>query len=756
MHVGIPKIILFGMKPSKNPPSDRARICVNVALPIPVNKLFTYEVPDDLVEILSPGGRVEVPFGKRILSGIAVEFTTSNDVPGMKRIRAVADTCLTGEMMRLTEWIASYYGCSFGEAAQSVLPPGMRQAGSVRRMRHQVTLSSTAPFSELEQKLSRAPKQLALLRALRNAAGSAGVSSIIQEWGYSLAVIRGLEEKGIVTIASETGRSPLEALEKEVLALTGEQQAALAEMGRSVREAAFKVFLLYGVTGSGKTEIYLRLARQVLAAGEGCIVLVPEISLLPQAIARYRKVFGDELAVIHSRLTGAERHAIWRRIERGEARIALGPRSALFSPVKRLRLIIVDEEQDESYKQDEKPRYNARNVALMRGKYEHLTVVLGSATPSAESYHLAHQKKYTTCSLTRRVGGTPLPEIQIVDMRAEEMESGIFSRALLEKLDECISRGHQSILFLNKRGHARFLQCRTCGWVPRCANCDISLTYHRVGAALRCHFCGHSRQAVTHCPECSSPNLLFSGFGTQRIELDLKGLFPGLRVLRMDADTTKGKEGHRTVLEQFSTGRYHVLLGTQMVTKGHHFPGVHLVGVLSAEEELNFPDFRSAERTFHQLVQVAGRAGRDAKRGEVMVQTFIPDHNVFSYLRANDYDGFMKEELTVRKRLNYPPFTRLVSALCSAKDAGAVNAVMGEWTKHLRKEFLTSGVVLLGPAPPLIPRLKGRFREQILLKGALTARQKERALELFEAVSSEIKGGRSVDLKWDVDPRSFY
>lgn len=744
------------MNPVSPHQPDKARTHVRVALPIPVHKLFTYEIPADLAATIRPGSRVEVPFGRRIMSGIAVEFTGPGAVSGIKPVRRIADTWLTPELMRLTAWIASYYGCSFGEAAQSVLPPALRRSRTVRRSRYRVTLRGDMSDTTLERTLARAPKQLALARALRNAAGNAPVESIVKEWGYSSAVIRGLEDKGVVTVAPGEERSPLAALEKEVLELTAEQQSALSAMVRSVGSRSFDAFLLHGVTGSGKTEIYLRLAGRVLADGGGCIVLVPEISLLPQAIARYRKVFGDELAVLHSRLTGAERYAIWERIERGDARIVLGPRSALFSPVKQLRLVIVDEEQDESYKQDEKPRYNARNVALMRGKFENLTVVLGSATPSAESFHLASERKYTLCNLTHRVGGTPMPGIKIIDMREEEMEGGILSRTLLEKLDASIHGGYQSILFLNKRGHARYVQCRACGWVPQCPECDISLTYHRVGAALRCHFCGYTMRAVTHCPECASPNLLFSGFGTQRIELDLKGLFPGVRILRMDADTTRGKTGHQNVLERFSTGRYQVLLGTQMVTKGHHFPGVHMVGVLSAEEELNFPDFRSAERSFHQLIQVSGRAGRDSKRGEVLVQTYIPDHSVFAHLLSHDYTGFMKEELAVRKKLCYPPYTRLAAALCSAKEAPLANAVMSEWTRRLRRESPTRGLIILGPTPPLLPRLRGRYREQVLIKGDLTARAKQRALELFELVVSEIRGGSSVDIKWDVDPHSFY
>ncbi|MBI4719717.1 MAG: primosomal protein N' [Chitinivibrionia bacterium] len=676
----------------ESPASSRTRVFAKVALPIPADKLFTYEVPFELAGQISPGSRVEVPLGKRIMSGIAVELSSEAEAFETKSVLSVSGTYLPPELMRLTEWVASYYGCTFGEAAQSVLPPSFRRSASRRP--------------------ARGAKQ-----------------------GYD---------------------SPLDALERDVLELTGAQRTALTSIEKGILSGAFNAFLLHGVTGSGKTEVYIRAARLALSRGGGCIVLVPEISLLPQAIARYRKHFQDELAVIHSRLTGAERRAIWESISDGTRRIVLGPRSALFSPVRDLRLVIVDEEQDDSYKQEEKPRYNARSVALMRGTFERLTVVLGSATPSAETYRHAGTGTYARLLLSKRIRDIPLPSVEIIDMRREDPETGIFSRLLLERLEACMRRGSQSLLFLNKRGHARFVQCRKCGWVPQCANCDITLTYHRVGAAMRCHYCGFAQPAVKQCPECGSPNISFSGFGTQRIELDLKGLFPGVRILRMDADTTRGKEGHRKILEQFGAGRHQVLLGTQMVTKGHHFPGVHLVGVLSAEEELNFPDFRSAERTFQQLVQVSGRAGREEQRGEVLVQTFIPEHTVFSHLKTHDYDGFMAEELAVRRKLNYPPFSRLVSALCAGGDRGVVSAVAAEWSKELRRLFREKQVDVLGPAPPLVARLKGRFREHILLKGSLSLREKTDALGGFARVAGEIKGGRAVELKWDVDPQSFY
>ena len=441
------------------------------------------------------------------------------------------------------------------------------------------------------------------------------------------------------------------------------------------------------------------------------------------------------MAIIHSRLTGLI--ALTSGSGSSAASIAWWwPRSAVFSPVKDLRLIIVDEEQDESYKQDDKPRYHARSVALVRGRAENLTVLLGSATPSAETLRHAAEKKYALATLPGRVGGGALPEIEIVDMREENSRGQIFSPRLLERIEETLAGNHQAILFLNKRGHARYVQCNACGDVVMCRNCDVSLTFHRVGDRLKCHLCGYERVAPQSCEKCRSRQLHFTGVGTQRVELELKALFPDTGVLRMDADTTAGKEGHRRILEEFSTGQYPILLGTQMVTKGHHFPNVTLVGVVSAEEGLNFPDFRSAERTFQQLTQVSGRSGRAGAAGAVVIQAYSPDHAVFRHLVAHDYDGFMREELETRKTLNYPPFSRLVLACCSAADAGVLNSFMESWAAAARSLLAQRNVAVLGPAPPLVPRVKNRYREQILLKGAITQGDKDAMLGAFRELIS--------------------
>ena len=757
-----------------------------VALPIPLDKTFTYQVPEGMASGVFVGRRVVVPFGGRLLNGVVVAVATTCPLPAssLKPIERLTETFLPAALLQISDWMASYYGCSRGEAMRSVLPPSLRKPRARRRYQGMISVAdpqllgggltiASPAFDRVRGELGRARGQLALMEALVTAGGRASMETATGEWGASRAVVEGLVGKGFVTIGPVERKSSLDGIDSAVETLTEAQRLALGEIQTAIGSRVFKPLLLYGVTGSGKTEVYLRAARYALDQGGGCIVLVPEIGLLPQATARYRRTFGADLAVVHSRLTGAERYQIWEDARRGACRVVIGPRSAVFNPVKNLRLIVVDEEHDDSYKQDDKPRYHARSVALMRGKLEGVAVVLGSATPSAESLRQVERKAYGFSSLPTRVSDKPLPRIEIVDMRAETERAtddrrgasaarpstpwrgSFFSETLAEALEENIGSGRQSIIFLNKRGHARFVQCAACGWVAACKNCDISLTYHRVGNRLKCHFCGYSRAGIARCDVCKSPRLVFSGVGTQRVELDLRTMFPGAAVLRMDADTTGGKEGHRRILEEFGTGRFPILLGTQMVVKGHHFPGVSLVGVLYAEEGLNFPDFRSAERTFQQLTQVAGRSGRGSEPGRVIVQTYMPDHYVFRFLEAHDYDGFMREETEFRRRLRYPPFARLVLAACSSGDEEKLRVFMEEWAATVRRRLTGGGIDVLGPTPPLVARVRNRYREQLLFKGELRQGDKDGILGAYQAIIERRKLSRTIELRWDVDPESF-
>lgn len=735
--------------------SKRVPAYAKVALPLPMATLFTYEIPDDLAPEIFVGRRVEVPFGRRTMSGFVVGLSGERDVERTKPIKAVAETYLAPPLLELSRWLSSYYGCSLGEAAQAVLPSSLRRSTRKGKLEGTVSLKldSCGGIEAVRDQLKGARRQLSLVEHLVDAGGGADARTITTEWGFTAVHINALVDKELAERGPANRVSPLESIDVPVSSLTPDQSRALDTISASISTERFSPVLLHGVAGSGKTEVYLRAAELVLSKGSGCIILVPEISLLPQAIARYKRAFGQRMAVIHSRLTGAERFEIWERVERGDCSVVLGPRSAVFSPIKNLGLIIVDEEQDDSYKQEDKPRYHARNVALMRGKLEGLTVVLGSATPSAESLRQALDGRYAYLPLPTRIGGSPLPPIRFVDLRTEPVESAFCSAYLLDRLETNARKGRQSILFLNRRGHARFIQCNACGWVAKCKNCDIALIYHRVANRLRCHYCGFSRVPVVRCDQCGSSKLFFAGAGTQRIELDLASLLPGVGVLRMDADTTRGKEGHRRVLEQFSTGKYGVLLGTQMVAKGHHFPRVNLVGVLYAEESLNYPDFRSAERTFHQLVQVAGRAGRSGGESEVVVQTFTPDHYVFKHLADYDYNGFMKEELLLRRQLRYPPFSRLVLVTFSGPDRDVLHRAAEAWASEVRRRF-GAAVDVLGPASPLVERVKNRYREHVLVKGTLPSAVKIGLLETCRKTTDRVRGG-SIDLRWDVDPESF-
>ena len=745
------------MQANSSQPASNPAAFVKVALPIPVDTLFTYEVPEALAGQVFVGSRVEVPLGKRILSGVVLEILDRRDISKTRPIRSVAASFLSPSLLSLSGWIAAYYGCSRGEAAQAFSPPRGTRAKHKPALKGNVQLTDRGRSTETGDKdLSRAQRQAALFQAIRTAGGDIPLEIVTSEWGYSRQILTQLVDRGLVTVQPGTNLSSLDSMDGEVTRLNPLQDKSLSAVIKAIDAGQFSPFLLYGVTGSGKTEVYLRAAKHTLDGGGGCIVLVPEIGLLPQATVRYRRLFGSDIAIIHSRLTSLERLRIWEQIEQGQFRLILGPRSAVFSPVKNLKLIIVDEEQDDSYKQDDKPRYHARNVALMRAKHNDITVLLGSATPSAETLHHAATNRYGYLELPERVGGSEMPDIRLVDMRDESENAGIISPTLLDRLESTIKSGSQSIIFLNKRGHARFIQCRTCGWVAECKNCDISLTYHRIGRRLRCHFCGLNKAAPTRCEKCGGHKITFSGVGTQQVELELEGLFPGVGILRMDADTTSGKEGHQRILERFSTGKYPILIGTQMVTKGHHFPGVNLVGVLHAEEGLNFPDFRSAEKTFQVLTQVSGRAGRAGRRGEVIIQTYMPDHYVFEYLKSNDYRGFINEELAIRKRLKYPPFSRLILATGVSRLQPALARVMARWVDGIKPVLDSRKAVLLGPCPPLVPKVNNRFREQVLIKGALPERDKKDLLAVFDRIAGSVQGGRSVELKWDVDPESFF
>ena len=532
--------------------------------------------------------------------------------------------------------------------------------------------------------------------------------------------------------------------------LTRHQETAVARAEFHLREGSFGALLLHGVTGSGKTEVYLSVIEKALAQGKGAVFLLPEIALTPQMLARITARFGDQVAAIHSGLSAGQRCRVHEGAARGEIKVVVGPRSALFAPVRDLGVIVVDEEHETSYKQDEKPRYHARHAALVRGRENKAVVILGSATPDLESVTNARRGRYELLELPERLGGE-LPVVEVVDMRGSPALEG-FSPVLAEAMRETLARGRQIILYYNRRGFARVLQCRDCGEVVECPNCDIGLTYHLRPRRLLCHYCDYTAGIPDTCPACGSREFLPQGGGTEKVELNLQAHFPDARILRLDRDTTRRRGSHRSILAAFARREADILVGTQMVAKGHHFPGVGLVGVLAADDGLGMPDFRAAERSFQLLTQVAGRSGR-TEIGRVIFQTYRPEDPVITAASRHDYGAFLKAELPVRKALGYPPQRRLLRLGISGRRLGTVEEAAGRLAEVLRRNLADTPVTVLGPAPAVFPRLNDRFRFQILVKGTLDRATKR---WLVQVLASLKEGYRGVDVVHDVDPVSVY
>ncbi|MBS4172464.1 primosomal protein N' [Bacillus sp. FJAT-49736] len=547
------------------------------------------------------------------------------------------------------------------------------------------------------------------------------INEISNNTGASLSTVRPLVQKGyLLEKQQEVYRDPYQdrIFERtEPLRLTEEQNQVIGPIIRSIDEVRHETFLLYGVTGSGKTEVYLQSIQKVLGNGKEAIVLVPEISLTPQMVRRFKGRFGDDVAVLHSGLSVGEHYDEWRKIQRKEVKVVVGARSAIFAPFENLGIIIIDEEHETSYKQEENPRYHAKDVAIFRGNYHSCPVILGSATPSLESFARAQKGVYTLLSMKKRMNNKDLPKVSIVDMR-EELRSGnrsIFSRELFSKLQDRLEKKQQSVLFLNRRGYSSFVMCRDCGFVIQCPHCDISLTYHSHSNQMKCHYCGHEATVPNTCPECNSEHIRYFGTGTQKVEEEIGKLIPEARVVRMDVDTTSRKGSHERLLQQFQEGKADILLGTQMIAKGLDFPNITLVGVLSADTMLHLPDFRSSEKTFQLLTQVSGRAGRHELEGEVVIQTYTPEHYSIELAGKQDYNRFYKQEMIMRKVGSYPPFYYLALITVSHEELLKVVSVTEKIAKFIRTKISEESIIL-GPVTSPIPRINNRYRYQCLIK----------------------------------------
>ncbi|MFG1733641.1 Primosomal protein N' [Paenibacillus sp. GM2FR] len=598
---------------------------------------------------------------------------------------------------------------------------------------------------------------------------------LLQTLGVTAGTIKALADKGLITLEDiEVFRDPYRGRHftpSTPLALTPEQQAVYRSIVHKLDERKHGVFLLHGVTGSGKTEIYLQTIQRCLEQERQAIVLVPEISLTPQMVERFKARFGDRVAVMHSRLSDGERYDEWRKIREGRASVVVGARSAVFAPFDRLGLIIMDEEHEGSYKQEETPKYHARDVAIHRARLTGAAVILGSATPSLESYHAARSQAQDDFAphlleMPSRALGNKLPEVQVVDMREELREGNrsMFSRSLHAAISTRLERGEQTVLLLNRRGYSTFVMCRSCGYVAGCPECDISLTYHQKSNNLRCHYCGYAAQAPEVCPDCGSEHIRYFGTGTQRVEEELAKLFPGIRVIRMDVDTTTEKGSHEKLLKQFRDKKGDVLLGTQMVAKGLDFPDVTLVGVITADSALNLPDFRAAEKTFQLLTQVAGRAGRHQLPGEVVIQSYTPEHYSIIHASSHDYLSFVKDELKHRKALHYPPYCRLILVTLSHEQLPLLVRMAENFAATIKSEsdrrgwfgsldrFDASALDILGPVASPIPRLKNRYRFQCMIKWRGTMD----AVSLVRSVAEKLQDSArdsKLQISIDVDPQ---
>ncbi|MFC1543815.1 primosomal protein N' [Gemmatimonadota bacterium] len=790
-----------------------------VALPLPLRTTFTYEVPEGLAAEVAVGSSVLVPFGRRSMTGWVVELPGERPAEEV-HLKALHDVVEPGplfnhHLLELSRWMAEYYLCGWGEVLRAALPEGLRV-----QTRLEARIEEAGRDASADDRLPGTEQ--ALLSALRKSRGGDVVAL-----GRSVGVrsphsaLRRLQARGLVSLVyrhrkrgyaagQEDQAYLVETAPEEPLpriTLTAKQKEVLQPLHEAVAEGRFLTALLHGVTSSGKTAIYEEVVDASLREGRGAIVLVPEIAITTQMVNTFRSRFGERVALFHSRMGARERYGEWRRVSDGQADVVIGPRSAVLAPVAKPGVIVVDEEHENSYKQsDPAPRYHARDVAVYRARLAGAVCLLGSATPSAESYHNAREGRYLLLELPERIEERPFPQIRLVDLAAEpapwkrsgrhwrrapeqdggdsgvngaekelerkaekeserkvEKESGrkaekeaekiwegagvVLSGALESAIADRLELGEQAILFINRRGFSPAMTCADCGHAEECSNCSVTMTYHKREGRLRCHYCGAVRQPPGACPSCGSERLRFQGVGTQRVEGLLNDRFPAARVLRMDSDAVSRKGAHRRIYEAFATGEGDILLGTQMVAKGFHFPRVTLVGVVSADAELHFPDFRANERTFQLLTQVSGRAGRGPRSGEVIIQTFAKDNAGVAGALSGDYVGFMETELESRKVLSYPPFGKMVRVLLKGRQEVELHRKAGMIARKLMGAAPRS-VRVLGPAPAPLYRVNRWYRVHVLLLGssAATLRNCVMASGVLEV------GGRNLGVAVDVDP----
>jgi primosomal protein N' (replication factor Y) len=727
-----------------------ARVVPEVSL----DRAFDYEIPAEFDEQITLGAKVRVPFGAREIVGYVVEFPTE---PPERKLKPILEllgprSFLPPTLIQLAQWIAQYYAAPLAVALKSVLPQAVRRADAAFKQRLWVEpLTSQIPDGVA---LKKSPAQRRAWDFLQQT-GPGWLADLSEQSKIGPAVWRALAERNLISIGARTqDRDPFlhtPVVESAAHGMNGEQVAALAMVREEIAAEKPRVVLLHGVTGSGKTEVYLQAIDHVLAQGRSALVLVPEIALTPQTVERFRARFVGQkvgVAVLHSHLSSGERHDQWQHIRAGHARIVIGARSAVFAPLENLGIIVVDEEHEHSYKQEESPHYQARDVAVMRGHLERVVVVLGSATPSLESYHHAREGKYRLAQLLARVEEGTMPTTHILDIRTKKGVAPVLvAPRLIEAIRARLERQEQAIIFLNRRGYASSLQCPQCGYVEMCPNCSVALTFHRRAEKLRCHLCDHAAPVPHACPNCGFAPYRYTGSGTEKVEQALTEAFPQARLARMDSDNMRGRDAYAKTLGDFAAGKIDLLVGTQMIAKGLHFPRVTCVGIINADLALQIPDFRASERVFQLLMQVSGRSGRAELPGEVFVQTRVPFHPAIQFARHHDYTGFAEQELEFRRSLHYPPYERFILVLARGRNEEKTLFVIQQLAKELERLDLPE-TEITGPSPAPIARIEERYRFQVFLRtrriGAVTPRL--RPLFMDRAWPDDIR------ITLDVDP----
>jgi len=736
---------------------------VRVVIDRAIHRELDYLVPETLAERVGVGSRVRVPF--RDKSGLAtvVALLEQSEAKGIRAIEAVVGEApiVSEPLLELARWIGAYYCCPIETVMRSLLPQVIRRAEVGWKKQLFVQPAGKIAETEIEKLRKRAPRQAELLEAISQLDAPVSAAQLLRQTSLDNQTLRALVKRGFAELREEAVvRDPHgdeQFIATSNLVLNSEQSAALNEITQALDSPKdARPILLHGVTGSGKTEIYLQAIRAALGRGRTAIVLVPEISLTPQTVERFKGRFAeaqDAVAVLHSHLSEGERHDEWHKIHSGRARIVIGARSAVFAPLKNLGLIVVDEEHETTYKQEEAPRYHARDIAVVRAKIENCVVVLGSATPSLESYHNAWSGKYRLATLSQRVDEKQMPLMRIVDLRQErrkEKAAPILSEKLSQAIADRLEKREQTILFLNRRGFSTSLLCSNCGEARNCPNCSVALTFHRhpaVAGRLGCHLCGHTAAVPKKCPACGKDALIYAGFGTEKVESTVAHIFPKATVRRMDADSMTRKEAYRETLRNFRTGKIDILVGTQMIAKGLHFPNVTLVGIINADLALHLPDFRAGERTFQLLTQVAGRAGRGETPGEVFVQTYTPFSPSIQFARHHDFAGYFQQELEFRERCDFPPFKHAILITVRSVHEGRAK-LSAETLKRRLKEALPEEFILGDATPAPLEKLQGQFRFHILIRGEAIMRLSRLVRETLD----KLPFPEDVTVTVDVDP----